>query len=182
MTKSLLKILDASVFPAALMVASKFLGLYMAIEFFGLDWGINNNPNQLISTRPVLYPDELVVASTYSDLFLLVVMISGFSFHIIRAVYFHASHISPRILVRLSVRGLLGLVKGSYEIYHRATIWLIFLWISLVTVLLNYFTEKTDAWVLLFGAGVSLLLTVIFIRDVIYEINSAKKSFGKAEI
>ncbi|KKQ35062.1 MAG: hypothetical protein US52_C0037G0003 [candidate division WS6 bacterium GW2011_GWA2_37_6] len=179
MSQTLVKILDATLFPAALMISGKFIGLYLTIQIFSLDWGIENLSNELFSSRPVMYQDDLIVASTYSDLFLLFIMLCGFSFYVIRAVFLHSSHIDPRLITRLAVNGLLGLVKDSFEIYHRASIWLVFLWLSDITILINVLLGKTASWVLLTGFILSLLLTVVLFRDVAFEINLAKTRLNK---
>jgi hypothetical protein len=179
MSRSLVKILDAALFPAALMISGKFIGLYLVTKIFNIDWGVENLSNQLISSRPVVYGQDLVTVSSYSDLFLLIIMTSGFSVFIIRAIYFHESHIDPRLLTRLAMKGLLGLVKDSFEIYHRASMWLIFLWLSDVTIFINILLGKTYSWVFLSGLGFSILLTVMLLRDVSYELRIAHKRLYK---
>jgi len=160
------------------MIAGKFIGLYLSIKIFELEWGIENLSNELFSSRPVMYKQDILTASSYSDLFLLLVMLGGFSLYVARAVFFHDSHVSPKILTRLAANGLLGLVKDSFEIYHRASVWLIFLWLSNITILINVLIGKTYTWVLLVGFVASILLTVILLRDVAYEINLAKKGLN----
>lgn len=175
MSKSLVKIVDASLFPAALMVAGKFVGLYLTIKAFGFDWGVDSKPSVFFSSRPIFMEEDLLVASSYSDLFLIFVMIFGFSFHIIRAIFLHKSHIHPKLLTRLAMHGLLGLVKDSFEIYHRASVWLLFLWLVNVLVLINVLLGKTYTWVLAVGLAATIFLTIVLLRDVAYEIKIAKE-------
>lgn len=175
MSKSLIKIIDAAIFPAALMIAAKFIGLYLVVEFFNLEWGVDNLPNQIFSSRPVFYTQDLQTASSYSDLFLIIVMITSFSYHVIRATFLHDTHIDPKVIARLAANGLLGLVKDSYEIYQKATIWLIFLWLSITTVIVNYFLDKTYLWIAILGVLTSIILTAMLLRDAAYEISLAKK-------
>lgn len=179
MSKTLVKIVDASIFPAALMVAGKFIGLYLVLNFFNLDWGVENTPNTLISARPVLMSEDLSFVSSYSDLLVITLMLLGFSYYVLRAVFLHSSHIDPRIITRLAVHGLLDLVKDSFEIYHRASIWLLFLWLTNITILINTLLGKTYTWVLIVSFIVSMLLTVILLRDVAYEINLAQNKLNK---
>lgn len=174
MSKTLVKILDTSLFPAALMVAGKFIGLYLVINLFGIDWGVENTPNSIISARPVLMEEDLAFASSYSDLFLLSIMLLGFTFYVFRAVFLHSSHIEPRLVARLAVNGMLDLVKDSFEVYRKASVWLMFLWMSNIIVIINTLMGKTYLWVMLTGLTTTLVLTIILLRDVAYEINLAQ--------
>lgn len=174
MSKTLVKIVDASIFPAALMVAGKFIGLYLVLNLFNLDWGVENTPNSLVSARPVLLDSDLAFASSYSDLFVMILMLLGFSYYVVKAVFLHSSHIDPRIVTRLAVNGLLDLVKDSFEIYNKASIWLLFVWLTNITIIINTLMGKTYTWVLLLSVVLSLLLTIILLRDVAYEINLAQ--------
>ncbi|MBD3280347.1 hypothetical protein GF389_02390 [Candidatus Dojkabacteria bacterium] len=179
MTKPLLQILDASIFPATLMIAAKFIGLYITIELFSLDWGIENAPNNLLSSRPVLYADDVVLVSTNSDLFLLFVMILGFSFYVAKATFFHDTHVDPKLASRLAVNGLLNLVSSSYEIYRHTTTWLIFTWITNITIFINVLNDKTEYWVSLLGIAATLFLTVVLLRDVVFEVRNFRQNIGK---
>ncbi|MBN1331870.1 hypothetical protein JW978_03225 [Candidatus Dojkabacteria bacterium] len=179
MTKSLLEILDASIFPAALMIAAKFIGLYITVELFALEWGVENSPNSFFSTRPVLYSSDVALVSTNSDLLLLFIMLAGLSFYIIRATFFHASHIDPKMLSRLAINGLLGIVSSSYEVYRKATVWLIFVWVTNFTILINALNNKTESWVPVIGIIATLFLSVILLRDVIYEVKLSRENIGQ---
>ena len=181
MTKSLLQILDASLFPAALMIAGKFIGLYITLELFAVEWGVENSPNNFFSTRPVLYSEDILLVSTNSDLFLLFVMLLGFSFYVVKATFFHDTHIDPKILARLAVAGLLGLVSSSYEIYRHATVWLIFVWVTNITILINALSGKTESWVVVVGMSASLLMTIILLRDVVFEIKLSRENLGRSK-
>jgi len=178
MSKTLVKIVDASLFPAALMITGKFLGLYLTVKIFNLEWGIDNNPNTLFSSRPVLFSQDIQVASSYSDLFLLLAMLLGFSYYVIKAVFFHNTHASHKIVTRLAVNGLISLVKDSFEIYHRATVWLVFLWLTNLSILINTLLNKTYVWVLIIAFTSTVALTVILLRDVAYEISITRRKFG----
>ncbi len=180
MSKTIVKILDASLFPAALMITAKFIGLYIVLNVFNIDWGIENTADAFISSRPVVMGDDIQFVSSYSDLFLLVIMTFGFSFYVIRAVFFHTSHINPTLLSRLAINGLLGLVKDSFEVYRKASVWLLFVWITNITILINTVFGRTYEWVLIVGLVISTTLTIILLRDVAYEIQLAQNNLKKA--
>jgi len=176
MSKILVKLIDYALLPASLLVVGKFLGLLFAINIFNLDWGIKNIPGSLFSVRPVFYSEDIILASTYSDLIMFIIMTIGFSFILIQAVYFHNTHVSPRTLMKLASYNLLGLIKSTFEVYHQAAIWSIFIWVVDLLILFNVLTSKTEVWVFVFSCITSLILTVLLLRDVSKEIEISKKS------
>ena len=175
MSKSLIKLIDYSLLPAALLVVGKFMVLYLTINIFSLDWGIKTIPNSLFSVRPIFYSEDVIIASTYSDVIMFLFIVTGFSFVLIQALVFHNSHVSPKILAKLASHNLLGLIKNTFEIYHKAAIWTLFVWISNFLILINVLTGKTGSWVLIFSLACTILLTVFLIRDTTNEIEISKK-------
>lgn len=175
MSKSLVKLVDYSLLPAALMVIGKFVGLWLSIQLFSLEWGIKNIPNSLFSVVPEFYAEDIHLASTYSDLIMFLILVIGFSIILVQALYLHNSHIAPTTLVKLATNNLLGLVKSSFEIYHRAAIWSVFIWISNILIFINVLLNRTDLWVLIFSLIISIVITTALLRDAFKEIELSKK-------
>ena len=180
MSKIFVKILDASLIPASIMIVAKLIGLYITVKIFNINWGILTTSNAIISSRPVLEPQNLQIVSSYSDLFLILVMLFGFSLQVFRAVYLHDTHVKPKIVSHLAVHGLLHLIKDSFEVYRKATVWLIFLWLTNVSVFINFLSNKTYFWVFLISFITSFILSVILLNDASHEIHIAKlKAYEK---
>lgn len=176
MSKSLVKLIDFAILPASLLVLGKFLGLFVSINVFSLQWGLENIPNSFFSVRPVLYAKDIVTASTYSDLIMFLIITSGFSFVLVQALAFHDTHISPAVISKLADHNLLGLIKSTFDIYHKAAVWLIFLWLTVIVIFINVALAKTLLWVLLFSFIIASVLTVFLLRDVAEEIDISKKN------
>jgi hypothetical protein len=155
-------------------VVGKFIGLIFSINLFSLEWGIKNIPGALFSVRPVFYSEDILIASTYSDLVMFAIIIIGFSIVLMQALVFHDSHISPSLLSKLANKNLLGLVKSTFEIYHKAAVWTIFVWISVLLIFLNTLASKTELWVLVFALITTIALNVFLLRDVASEIELSK--------
>lgn len=180
MNHSLIKLVDASLFPAAALVVSKVIGLVVVITIFQLPWDLLSAGGLLgVGITPVMRPEHVALASTYSDLVMLVLMGLGFSFVLARATIFSHHRISPRMLVKLSNANLMGLVKSSYDVYHHASIWLMFMWIAVITIWLNVALLKTELWVGLAAFITVIAITSILLQDVSREINLSRKSLGK---
>lgn len=182
MSRSLISIIDKALVPAALTVVGKALGLFITVTVFQIPWTVVQLQDTFLSTRPSVFGGDLVTVSTYSDLVMYLILAVGFSFILFQATYLHESHISPQMLVRLSTHNLMGLVKSSFDIYHTATIWLVFLWVGWFTVIINVALQKTSLWLGLAVLLANVVFTAILLQDVYKEIEISKHSLGNQPV
>lgn len=173
MSKSLLKLLDNSIFPACIMVLGKLVGVLLTIWIFNIPFTLRDYFNNFYSLRFVVSEENLRTVTSYSDLIMYIFVAIFFSFNIVRAIYLHNSHVKPTLITRLANSNLLKLIQSSYEIYHSATIWLIFMWVSNILVLVNVFAGNTFSWI-----GILVTLTSILLSDVYREIENIKRKPG----
>jgi hypothetical protein len=180
MSKSLLKLIDASLIPAAVMICGKVLGLWLVNSIFKLNWGIITDANNFFSVK-ISYENQAsqILASTYSNLTMYLSIFLGFMFILTKALYFHSSHISPSTIAKLATNNLLNLISNSFEIYYKASVWLIILWFSLLAVIINVFIGNSYLWsgVLCFICTISA--TIILLQDVYKEIEISRKNLPK---
>lgn len=183
MSKSLIKLLDSAIIPAAVMICSKVVGLWLINEIFNLTFGLVPSPNTFLGIS-VTYANEsdLLVSASYSNLFMYGSLLIGFTFVLIQALFLHASHISPVTLSKLASNNLLDLVKDSFNIYHEATIWLIFLWSATIIIVANAIMGLSYQWTAIAASTGSLITTVVLLRDVGHEINIARKKIKRGNI
>jgi len=181
MSKTLINLIDISLVPAALLVVGKLIGLLATIQIFQLPWTIQEVPGSFFSVSPAFLAEDIIVASSYSDLIMYLLIALGFSFVLIQATHFHDTHIKPRMLVRLVNNNLMGLVRSSFDIYHSAAIWTIFLWMTQILIWVDVAVGKTYLWVGLTTLAANVVLTAILLQDVYREIEISRKSFGSME-
>ncbi|MBL8014656.1 MAG: hypothetical protein JNK26_00500 [Candidatus Doudnabacteria bacterium] len=178
MHNSLVKLVDIALIPAAIMVVGKALGLIFTAALFSIPWTVTQITEAFFNIRPVVSSTDILVISTYSDAFMLLCVSIGFSFVLVQATKFHDTHISPRLLVKLSNNNLMGLVKSSFDVYHTASIWLIFSWLALLSVGINIAAGKTEIWLGVIGLAVNSVLTAVLLQDVYSEIDLTRKNLG----
>lgn len=176
MSPSIIKTIDASLFPAALLVVSKVIGLYLVISLFNLEWQIEFANNTLFTAIPVVFERDLFLASTFSDGIMLLIMMGALALIVIRSVYFHSTHIDPKLVVQLVNLNLLGLIKDSYKIYSKASVWFIFNLVALVVVIINSIKGTTAFWLPLIGIILYGALLGILVKDIENEIEIGKKN------
>src|SRR5688500_8880146 len=128
MQKSLITILENTLFPSALVIFGKFIGIAIVISYFKLPYTVNNYTSNVLNGTLTISAEHVELIFTYSDVIMFVLIALGFSLHLIRAIFFHDTHLSPKIITQLADLNLLNLIKDTYEIYHKAAVWLGFLW------------------------------------------------------
>jgi hypothetical protein len=181
MSQSLIKLVDNALLPAALMVLGKFLGIVLAIQFFGISWSVKDYANSIFEVGALVRQEDIATVTSYSDLLMYALLAIFFSWNIFRAIYFHNTHVKPTLVVKLANHNLLSLVKDSYQIYHSAAVWLLFTWISNVLIIINAFMGKTYTWIAVAATLFSILLTALLLQDVQREIENIKQHPGQYE-
>lgn len=176
MSKTLLDYLDEILLPSSLMIVSKFVGVFVAILIFGVDWTLKEYSSELFAFGETTTLSDAMTITTYSDLFMFIVMALFFSFSVVRAVFFHTTHISQELLYKLTVNNLNGLVRSSFVIYKSASIWLTFTLISNLIILYNVAQGKSYTWILPITLFFSFSLVIILLTDVAREVKAQRKS------
>jgi len=180
MSKSLIKLIDTALIPAAIMILGKVAGLCFANTIFNLNWGILTDPNNFFSVH-IEYATlaEQITATSYSNLIMYLFVFAGFLFILVRALYFNSSHISPSLVSKLATNNLLNLITDSFEIYRKASVWLVMLWIALLALLINVLLGKSYPWTGILSIMCTFITSTILLKDVSREIHLARKNLGK---
>ena len=129
--KSIIKLIDEAVIPALILIVAKMLGLYLTSAIFNLPFEVKMR--SFLGFLPALHFANLtsyITAENYSNLAMFLAVCLGTIFVLIRAHFFHTSHIHPNLHAKLERFNLQALVAPSYHLYHQAVIWLLFLWIT----------------------------------------------------
>jgi hypothetical protein len=170
MQKSLISILENSLFPSALVIFGKFIGIAFAISYFKLPYTVSNYTSSVLNGSLSMSAEHAEIISTYSDIIMFVLVAVGFSFHLARAIFFHDTHLSPKFITQLADLNLLNLIKDTYEIYHKAAVWLGFLWVAVSVVVLNVLLGTTMFWVGIVAVIATVALSIGLIQDAYQEL------------
>lgn len=178
MTKTLIRFVDASLFPAAALVAGKFFGIILTLNLFGISWSIKEYTDSFFSFQTAVRAEDLALVTSYSDLFMYLTIAVFFSFSVIRAIFFHSSHVKPSLVIKLANKNLLSLIQTSYKVYNFASVWLVFAWIANILVLVNVFRGASYPWVGILVTLCSVILSILLLEDMYKEIENIKKHPG----
>jgi len=162
--KSLVRLIDKAVLPAALLLSSKILGVIGVNYIYHLGWSFT-------STGLVFYSQkDFVLANSYSSLFMFAVIFLGLLFTLIQALFFHDSHIAPNMAVFLKGRGWEYLIKGGFEVYSAAFVWLSYAWLTTVILFYQNSFGALYSWVLYICFAVSFVATLMVLLDIELEL------------
>lgn len=129
--KSIVKLLDEALIPAVAIIVAKMAGLFFAASFLNLEFTIKNAELLFILPRVSFESvKDYALAENFSNVAMFVVVALGTLFVLVRAHFFHESHIHPYLQAKLAALNLTSLIAPSYHLYHQAAIWLIFLWLT----------------------------------------------------
>jgi hypothetical protein len=178
MSSSFVKILDNSLFPAAVMILGKLLGVVLATATLNIPFSIKEYADSIFSVRAVVRAEDLLSVTSYSDLIMFLTVALFLTFSVFRAVFLHSSHVKPTLVSRLANNNLLKLIRNSYEIYHYAVVWIIFTWVSNILIFINIYRGLTYSWIGITTLLFSILMTVVLLQDVYKEIENIKHKPG----
>ncbi len=175
MKRSLLKLIEISILPAIVLMLAKFGGIYFAAALFNIDVSLDVQSGSLVFFKTLVNARDLILISSYSDLFMFLCVAIGMSIILVQALYLHESHISSITISRLAKYNLLNLIRSTYELYHGGIIWLAFLYVANIVILTNAMRGLTQPWTLIVASVFSLSYSIIFFKDLYSEIELSKK-------
>lgn len=182
MSNSLIKLLDYSLLPAAIMLLGKVVGVFITALLFNIQVGLQSYPQLLFSAIPVVDYSQLQQLSTYSDLFMYVLVASGFTIVLVGALFMHDSHIEVQTINLLAKYDLLFLIRSSFELYHSGVIWFAFTWLANIVILINVLAGKTLVMILIITVGFTIGLSILLFRDLFAELELTRKKLLEGSV
>ena len=173
--RSIIKLIDEAIIPALALIFGKMAGLALAIVVLNLPFTIE--AGQVLRILPSVHFANLadyILAENYSNLAMFVAAALGSIFVIIRAHFFHESHINPSLHARLVSLNLESLVAPSYHLYHQAAIWLLFLWLTVAFLLTSTLLDITYPAISAIAFIIAANFSWIFAMDIEKEIEISR--------
>ena len=173
--KSIIKLSDEAIIPAVALIIGKMAGLFLSAYLLHLPFTVKNS--QIFHLLPSAHFNNLqdyTRAENYSNLAMLLVAVAGAFYVIIRAHFFHESHISPKFHAKLVSINLDSLVASSYHLYHQAAIWLTFLWLTVIFLVVSTILKITYPQISVVAALIAANFSWIFAMDIEREIEITK--------
>lgn len=183
MSKLLQKILSAAIFPAALIIVSKVIGMALANRIFDLGWEIRSNAGSLFSIE-VVYPsfEAAYKCNSFSNLIMILTMALGTGITLFQGYFLHDSHQNPKVLIKMIQFDFILWLADSKTIFPNMAVWLAFLWISSLISISQSLQSLVHPAVSVTGLVMSIVMTWLSARDFEREISTFLPKDGKLNI
>ena len=180
MSKLLQKILSAALFPAALIIVSKIVGMMLVNTFFNLNWGIQTQTSGLFSVQ-VIYENSqnAIICNSYSNLFVIVVLLIGVLATLFQGTYLHTTHQDPRVLIKLIHFDFILWLAESDVIFPRLAVWLGFLWVISLLAIMQAVQGDLYPAIAVFAFVSSVITTGLGFRDFEKDLRTLLPERGK---
>jgi hypothetical protein len=169
-SKSLSQLIDEAILPAVLMVAAKIIGVLLVSLVASEKIIVSQNSFLKLPVISHTSYQSYYLINTWSNAFMFAVAAIGAGIVIIKAHFFHESHIKPSFHAKLARLKLSGLVVSTFRLYHQAAIWLMFLWLVTSLLLVEAFLKSSSAFLATIAFLVSVNSTWFLISDVEHEL------------
>lgn len=169
--KSLVKLIDEAIIPALTLIVAKMVGLYATSLILKLPFEIK--ARGFLNILPAVSFSNITdyqLAENYSNVAMLTVAALGTIFVLVRAHFFHESHIHPKLHAKLVRLNLESLIAPSYHLYHQAAIWLIFLWFTVGYLVLSSILGITYMQIAIIAFILAANFSWIFMLDIEKEV------------
>lgn len=173
MSKLLKKALKSAIFPASLLIAGKFLSVFLLISYLGLNF-IVENENTSLFTIQLYLPDPKITlfVNSVSNLITLLVIAIPSLYYLIQLTLFKSAQENPRVVVKLTRLNLLKWVTSQESSLIKVTIWSIFLWIIAGIVISSTIRSETYSWIGILAGVLATIATWGLIKT--FESETAK--------
>ncbi|MBN1618082.1 hypothetical protein JW887_01945 [Candidatus Dojkabacteria bacterium] len=172
MSKLLKKLLSAALFPAALLIVAKILGLYLSTRIFDLDWVLRSHTSEFFSIE-LIYTDSnaALITNSYSNLIMVSTILIGVTILLFQAYFLHDSHQNPKVLIKLIQFDFIMWLVDSKTLYPKLAVWLSFLWLSTIVSIVQTIQSTTYIGIAVFAIVASIFTTWLAARDFEREIH-----------
>ncbi len=169
--KTLIKLIDAAIIPAVLIITAKILGVGF------LSW-VYQDQVALVKTGFGGFLPRVSYSSyqsyyntnTWSNALMFLVVALGTAIVLIQAHLFHQSHIKPVLHKKLIKLRLARLVSSTVSLYHKAVVWLIYLWLVIGLLVVEAYLKASSMTLAVVAVLMGVNSTWLLISDVEHEI------------
>jgi hypothetical protein len=171
MSKFLVHLVDEAVFPAALVIAAKALGVILVNLSYGYTWSVDTVFRAFWQPHLIYVSKEAALnVASYSNLIMFIAVFAGMASVIIKAFYLHESHASPQMVLKLAKMDLLHMLQSSFALYHQAIVWFGFQLLTTLFILTNYLQGMTYGWIAVVICTITLVTFWMLAKDIDHEV------------
>lgn len=167
-SKILIKLIDEAIVPAILLISVRIISVVLVSEYFRIPFSISNSGFIFNSS------ESYVKVNSYSLLFMLAALVLGLSLTLVKSLFLHSTHITPKLTAKVFSLKLSSFIQNSFDLYSQGAIWLSYLYLLLLISAVMALFGLVYGWVFYISLATGILATVLFIIDIEKEINIDK--------
>jgi len=164
-SKILFKLIQESIIPAFGLTVIKILATIYYGRVIGYSVDLYNVFNLQVS-----FGDYQLINSNILLSFMLFTFL-GLSYCLVKSLFFHSSHIAPRISLGVFNFRVGFLIQDSFHLFSQTLIWLIFNFTVLFLALFLYIFGLVYGYIVLISSILVLISLYLFILDIEFEYN-----------
>lgn len=172
MSKTLVRLIDQAIVPAILLLCTRFASVIFISYYSGIKFSFDQSGFVFPSQEALIY------VNSYSTFFMILVLTVGILYILMKALFFHDTHITPRLTAKLFNYRVSSFIQSSFELYSQGIIWLAYS--VLVTSITAVFASMgyIYTWVFYVGLVMTVISIVILIIDIEHEMHLGKQERG----
>ena len=160
---SALRLVEAAILPAIIIIATKLLALFVASLIFGISWEFNLaafENNFLVFQYSS--QSDLSTVINFSDMLVVLVCSAGFTWALFQAHHLNIDKTHPTLISKIYNKGRQFWLTTTGRVDHLAAVWLGLLWLVFFMVLVDVYQCLTSQFVLGVALAVTIGLTFAF--------------------
>jgi len=163
-SKILFKLLQESLFPIMGFIVIKVLITVVSATSLGYAVNLNNIFNLEVSQEhyKIINSDILLWFAIFCFL--------GMTYSLIKSLYFHNTHISPRTTMSLFNFRVRFLIQDSFHLFSQSIVWLLFNYVVSFLALFLFYLGLSSLYLVIISILFSLIATYLLALDIEYEI------------
>lgn len=167
------KALKLSLLPATLMIAGKFLGLFLLIAIYGIQFNVGNEVEGIFSTQIYLGESSTTLfVNSLSNLLMVIMLSIPTIYMILQTTVFQSTKTNPRTIAKVVKLNILKWVTSNTSTFLKIFIWTAFVLISSIITVVSTLNGTTYIWIGVVTGTISLLCVWGLIKT--FEIETEK--------
>lgn len=167
-SKVLVKLVDQAIVPALIVFASRIASLLFFSSYFDINFSVNQNG--IVFSNP----QDYLLVNSYSIMVMVATLTVALLYNLLKAYYFHDTHITPGLTSKLFSMKLSSLIQSSMEVYSEGVIWLSYSFLLTVIAGLMTIFGLCYIWVFFTSLCFTAISGVLFLLDVEKELFASR--------
>lgn len=164
-SKILLKLIDQAIVPAIVLLTIRLGSVLIISMLFGLNITFGNNGFTFQNHAEYLF------TNTYSIFAMVLVLFIALFYTLVQSFVFHDTHIKPGLTAKLFTLKIATFIKGSFDLYSKATVWLLYAYLVTIVVGGMAYFNAIEVWVFYVTLALTIISSVLLVIDVDNELH-----------